>query len=683
MFRVLVVNLGLFVSVACVFAEPQRLARQAGGPVAFQPPGDCISVAQREEAQKAIQDYLATYGSFSQNVAAGVPDKYPFYPLGGALYGDLFTVNFVDLDPTPGIRDWDCTDFTYDGHQASDVDIRSFGEQFAGVPIFAALDGVVVATHDGEFDMNTTWNNQPANYVIIDHGNGRIAWYFHMKKFSVAVAVNDFVRAGQQIGLVGSSGISTGPHLHFATYDNGVNVEPYEGACQTDESQWVSQTPINRDMYLRDLHITDQHIENYGPWPFPFPRRGMFVQGNEEVSLWINLQNLPTFSDYLIQIRRPDATLALDYGTFGFGNGSFWRWTYWWWRWNVNLNQLGTWHIDLTVNGDLMASAPFEVVATTSEIVNRLPYPVTWVLDPPAPTEDEAVFCRVQTNLLFDDPDYDIVRYHYTWTVDDVVVRDIRHAGHADALPAGSVPAGSTVECTVVTEDGSGDCPPEALVEPLGAVATNRTISFVGGSAGLQTAIRVKYIDLPPPYEYLEGTVMWVGPTTERCENSAQSTPPAGGCGPAPGLPSRSFQSASLGCDPYYTDWSLEGAVSLYHKTLLPGGTYEISSIAAGCSLGEESAYSTPIPVDTSLWGDIVKDCQTNPCGGPNNIKEIIDVVALLDKFKNKFGAIKKSRADVEPGTLDWTVNISDVTSALDAFGGDGYPFAPGPAPCL
>lgn len=669
----------VFAAGAITLAQSPQWIRRAGGHVQLAPP-QCISPAQRAESKQAVDEYLSERASWSRG--AGVPDKYAFYPLGGTLYGDLFTVNFVDLDPTGGILDWNCGDFTYDGHDASDADIRSFGEQAHGVPIFAALDGVVVASHDGEFDMNTTWNNQPANYVIIDHGNGRFGYYLHMKKFSVAVSADDVVRAGQQIGLVGSSGISTGPHLHFATYDDGINVEPYEGPCQADESQWINQTPINYVMYLRDLHITDRHIENYGPWPFDFPRRGMFVQGVRDVSLWINLMNLPAFSDYQLRIRRPDSTLAVDEPAFGFGNGGLWRWTYWWWRWNIDLNQVGTWHMELTVNGDLIADAPFDVVATQGEWQNRPPYAVTSILDPPAPTENEAVFCRVQTDLIFDDPDYDIVRYHYTWTVDDVVVRDVRHAGHADALPAGSVPTGSTVVCAVETEDGSGECPPEDIAEPISAVATNRTLSFVGSSPGEQTAIRVKFVDVPSPFEYLNGTTMWVGAPSEYCENAGQATPPAAGCGPAPGLASRTFWAASLGCDPYYTDWTTYDAVYVHDQTVIPGTVYELAAITLGCLLGEESAYSAPLAVETSIHGDVVGNCGTVPCSAPNSLREISDVVAILDKFKNRTGAIIKARGDIEPGTLDLTVNISDVTAALFAFASAPYPFSPGPAPC-
>src|SRR5206468_8187108 len=81
-----------------------------------------------------------------------------FQPLAGTVWQDRFINNFVDLDPSSGILDWDCTGFTYDGHQGHDLVLRFFAEQDVGVPIFAALDGVVIARHDGEFDRNNSLN---------------------------------------------------------------------------------------------------------------------------------------------------------------------------------------------------------------------------------------------------------------------------------------------------------------------------------------------------------------------------------------------------------------------------------------------------------------------------------------------------------------------------------------------
>ena len=87
--------------------------------------------------------------------AAGQVALYPFYPMGGRQYRDVYIVNFNDLDPTAGLLDFDCGVQTYNGHDATDTFIRSFGEQAIGVPIFAVLSGTVVNAHDGEPDMNT------------------------------------------------------------------------------------------------------------------------------------------------------------------------------------------------------------------------------------------------------------------------------------------------------------------------------------------------------------------------------------------------------------------------------------------------------------------------------------------------------------------------------------------------
>ena len=62
------------------------------------------------------------------------------------------------------------------------------------------------------------------NYIIVDHGGGTSTLYGQMSAF---VAHNgDAVTAGQQIGKVGSTGLSTGPHLHFEVRINGQHTSP-------------------------------------------------------------------------------------------------------------------------------------------------------------------------------------------------------------------------------------------------------------------------------------------------------------------------------------------------------------------------------------------------------------------------------------------------------------------------
>lgn len=86
-----------------------------------------------------------------------------------------------------------------------------------GAPIWAANDGVVIARG---FD---TGGN---GYLTIDHGGGIQTQYLHMYDSGMFVNVGDKVKGGQQIAEEGSSGQSTGCHLHFEVLVNGENVDP-------------------------------------------------------------------------------------------------------------------------------------------------------------------------------------------------------------------------------------------------------------------------------------------------------------------------------------------------------------------------------------------------------------------------------------------------------------------------
>ncbi len=470
--RLPILRLLMFPIILVVARNAPAQPNFGGGPlgddaIAARP--DCISPADRALGAQMIADYRARLAEMPAGPQAVLPTApsprgttplLRFYPMAGNLWGDLFTTNFVDLAPgSPAILDWDCTNFTYDGHRGNDTDIRTFGEQLIGVPIYAALDGLVVGVHDGEFDMNTSWNNQPANFVLINHA-GRVYWYYHLKKDSVAVSVWDYVRAGTQIGLCGSSGVSTWPHLHFELHrENGVHFEPYAGPCRAGPSEWIDQTPIRRDLYLREFTITSADPGAFPPLPHnQVPRTGSFIQGLRNISFWTIVHNLPAASTWRIRYRRPDATIAFDTGTGNFNNPDY-RWSWWYWTRTVNFNQPGTWHILFDLNGATMIEAPFDVLPIGSSIVNRPPNPISVALDPPAPTVDDTVFCRVYSSLVLDDPDYEIVRYEYVWLADGDEVRRVTSAAHSDALPHHTAPAGATLQCLVTPKDAAASGP--------------------------------------------------------------------------------------------------------------------------------------------------------------------------------------------------------------------------------
>lgn len=93
-----------------------------------------------------------------------------------------------------------------------------------GSPILAAANGVVVAAD---------YNSSMGNYVMIDHGDGLFTIYMHSSMLECSKG--DKVTAGQEIAKVGSTGASTGPHLHFSVRKDGQYVDPtsYLGTLQT------------------------------------------------------------------------------------------------------------------------------------------------------------------------------------------------------------------------------------------------------------------------------------------------------------------------------------------------------------------------------------------------------------------------------------------------------------------
>jgi murein DD-endopeptidase MepM/ murein hydrolase activator NlpD len=90
-----------------------------------------------------------------------------------------------------------------------------------GTPILAAADGVITVANSTD-SYGFGWGY----HIKIEHSSGLVTLYAHCSK--IAVRVGEAVKTGQVIGFVGSTGNSTGPHLHFQVYQNGVAVDPMQ-----------------------------------------------------------------------------------------------------------------------------------------------------------------------------------------------------------------------------------------------------------------------------------------------------------------------------------------------------------------------------------------------------------------------------------------------------------------------
>lgn len=412
--------------------------------------------------RKAIEKAIARYEreGLALPVPKDTPLIYPFFPQAGIFGQDLFMNNYADLDPSSGIVDWDCTDYTYNGHRGHDSGIRSFREQAIGVPIFAALDGRVVDSHDGEFDMNTEFSDAPANYVVLDHGGGYYALYWHMKRGSVAVKPNQTVSAGTQIGLTGSSGFSTGPHLHFESLKDEKWFEPFAGPCRSGASSWKSQLPVTRNFYVGDTYLSPAQIPN-DSWLAVLqdsaPRASTFVAGPRSVYMRLDFHNLTIGSNWRLRLVSPANVTTIDIPGV-WGNPIHWRVAWGTFVASGNFTP-GQWRMLLDINGKTAVNAPFTIVPNASQVKNRPPKAIKARLLPTAPVTGQIMTCSVQTSLLFEDPDYDLIRYKYIWKVNGRAVRTVTSAALTDILAKGKTKKGDKVTCSVTPSDGRASGP--------------------------------------------------------------------------------------------------------------------------------------------------------------------------------------------------------------------------------
>ena len=108
------------------------------------------------------------------------------------------------------------------GHKGIDLTLwRGYSALSA---IGAAWDGTVTDVRDGVEGFDTV--RSAGNRVTIDHGDGVVTKYYHLANGSIPVQVGDSVAAGQVIGQMGSTGYSTGAHLHFHLEIYGEPVDP-------------------------------------------------------------------------------------------------------------------------------------------------------------------------------------------------------------------------------------------------------------------------------------------------------------------------------------------------------------------------------------------------------------------------------------------------------------------------
>jgi hypothetical protein len=214
---------------------------------------ECVTPAQRRSIQERLHRARLALPAepTAAERSAAVRFRHPMVwkaDLEGLYHAGVLTAQ-ADHNPLSGSLDYACGARSCDGHTGTDYMAFPFpwwamDQDLAEV--VAAAPGKILLKDDGHFDRNCSLPDSNWNAVYIIHSDGSVAWYGHLKSGSLtAKAVGESVAAGEYLGIAGSSGRSTGPHLHFELRDASGNwLDPYEGGCgNAADSWWLEQRP--------------------------------------------------------------------------------------------------------------------------------------------------------------------------------------------------------------------------------------------------------------------------------------------------------------------------------------------------------------------------------------------------------------------------------------------------------
>ncbi|QCX37050.1 T9SS type A sorting domain-containing protein [Aureibaculum algae] len=396
----------------------QIIGEANGGEVKFNPNNlACITEEAKAKINTEVEVNVAKLikqGKLSIK-KAGLAAPTFIWPVKKAATSDFNDVwaisNYVDHDATfpDKVQDYNCGTNTYDtssGYNHSGTDIFTWPFSWYQMEnnlaeVVAAAPGEIIYKNDGQFDKSCTFNSNTWNAIYVQHSDGSRTWYGHLKDGSLTTKiVGDTVVEGEFLGVVGSSGNSTGPHLHFEVYDSNSNlVDPFSGTCNNITSWWQDQ-PDYTDPNINAVltHSAPPNFDN------PCPQ----LENT-------NLANkfLPNSTIYFAGYFKDQ--LAGTTANFGIRNPNGIRIAVWdenftdsfntsyWFRSVDNLATLGTYRFEVTYEGQTIRHE-FEVAATLGVEDEKL----AQISVAPNPFEDELKI----SGFTFNQADYNMAVFN-------------------------------------------------------------------------------------------------------------------------------------------------------------------------------------------------------------------------------------------------------------------------------
>lgn len=180
---------------------------------------------------------LSNYSQTSSNISY-------WWPIGSSETRTENGVTYADGEPVGYAvkSEFGTRNDPYTGNKASHsgLDIAPLSGDYGTVNVIAAKSGTVIRVNNDPTcesnSLNESCNGSGyGNYVEIEHQDGNTTLYGHMHKNTITVSVGDIVDQGQVIGKVGSSGRSTGMHLHFEMRENSIAVNPLNYISENNE----------------------------------------------------------------------------------------------------------------------------------------------------------------------------------------------------------------------------------------------------------------------------------------------------------------------------------------------------------------------------------------------------------------------------------------------------------------
>ena len=378
--------LTLFVALALsAYASAQAASMPPTGTIrggAVPLPRDEITPQQRARIKSTLDsnvEALRRAGrlpAMSPRVAPVSPLQWPLLLVLGHPEKVARTItNYVDHDPgyPDQLQDYNCGTRTYDqangyNHQGTDITSFPFGWRKMDndeAIVVAAASGAIVMKEDGQFDRSCELNDNLWNAVYVRHPDGSTAWYGHLKAGSLtSKGLGASVEAGEFLGVMGSSGDSTGPHLHLEIHDSsGQLIDPFAGSCNTfnAESWWAQQRPYNEPAI--DLVMTGDAPVDFTSCPTPeVEHRSSYFQPGQLVFLTAFLTDQQRSDASVFNVYAPDGTL---YATTSIASDAdYYAASFW--EWSVTLPMVGPagmWRFDVAFGGKTQSVA-FQVGAS-------------------------------------------------------------------------------------------------------------------------------------------------------------------------------------------------------------------------------------------------------------------------------------------------------------------------------